>query len=201
MIHYLIEFRFHGKAKFEIKKLIFEINNRFRLVHKREVPHITLAGPFYTNDERRLINDFNRLCFNSHLMSFKIDDFSTFKDKGVIFLDVKPGIELDEFRWTLSQELRSYCQLSQFDYERTFSFHTTIALKLPEYLFNAISDFIKTKPKLNFRHFMVRATLLKGGIILREYDFLLRKSLTRTLARDKAIYSQTINLLKEIIDH
>ena len=29
MVHHLIEFRFHGKAKYEIKKLVHEINRKF----------------------------------------------------------------------------------------------------------------------------------------------------------------------------
>ena len=71
MVHYLIEFRFHGQAKYEIKRLVYEINGRFRLGYKRAIPHITLVGPFYTNDERRLIGDFNRLCTKSSLMNFE----------------------------------------------------------------------------------------------------------------------------------
>ena len=100
MVHYLIEFRFHGKAKYEIKKLVYDINRRFRLGYKRAIPHITLAGPFYSNDEKRLIGDFNRLCSRSHLMSFEIDGFSVFENSKVVFLDVKPSKELEEFRWS-----------------------------------------------------------------------------------------------------
>ena len=196
MVHYLIEFRFHGKAKYEIKKLVYEINRKFRLRTKRAIPHITLAGPFYTNDEKRLIGDFNRLCTKSPLMNFEIDGFSTFEDSKVVFLDVNPSKELEEFRWNLSEKIKPYCQLKQFDYEKDFSFHATIAMKLPVDKFNSIKDYIKRKSKLNFKHVMVRATLLKGGLILREYDFLLRRPLVRRLAKDKRVYSQTLDLLK-----
>ena len=196
MIHYLIEFRFHGKAKYEIKKLVYEINRRFRLGYKRTIPHITLAGPFYTNDEKRLIGDFNRLCSKSPLMNFEIDGFSVFESSKVVFLDVKPSKELEEFRWNLSQTLKSYCQLRSFDYEKNFEFHATIAMKLPEDKFSSIRDYINRKSKLNFKHVMVRATLIKGGFILREYDFLLRRSLVRKLAKDKRVYAQTLDLLK-----
>ena len=85
MIHYLIEFRFHGKAKYEIKKLIFEINKKFNLDYKKAIPHITLAGPFYTNNEKKLIKDFNNLCSESPLINFEIDGFSTFEQKKVVF--------------------------------------------------------------------------------------------------------------------
>jgi len=196
MVHYLIEFRFHGKARYEIKKLVYEINRRFRLGYKRAIPHITLAGPFYSNDEKRLIGDFNRLCSKSPLMNFEIDGFSTFENSKVVFLDVKPSKELEEFRWTLSQTLKPYCQLKPFDYEKDFEFHATIAMKLPDDKFSAIRDYINRKSKLNFKHVMVRATLLKGGFILREYDFLLRRPLVRRLAKDKRVYAQTLDLLK-----
>ena len=201
MVHYLIEFRFHGKANYEIKRLVYEINRRFRLGYKRAIPHITLAGPFYTNDERRLIGDFNRLCTKSPLMNFEVDDFSVFEDSKVIFLDVKPSKELEEFRWNLSQALKPYCQLRQFDYKRDFAFHVAIAMKLPEDTFLSIRDYIKEKSKLNFKYVMARATLLKGGFILREYDFLLRRPLIRRLAKDKRVYAQTLDLLKSYFEN
>jgi len=196
MVHYLIEFRFHGKAKYEIKKLVYEINRKFRLSTKRTIPHITLAGPFYTNDEKRLIGDFNRLCSKNPLMNFEIDGFSAFENSRVVYLDVKPSKELEEFRWNLSQTLKPYCQLRPFDYEKDFAFHATIAMKLPDEKFSVIKNYIKKKSKLNFKHVMVRATLLKGEIILREYDFLLRRPLVRGLAKDKRVYTKTLDLLK-----
>lgn len=196
MVHYLIEFRFHGKAKSELKTLIEEVNRKFKIRSKRVVPHITLAGPLCTNNEERLIRDFNRLCSKSPLATFEIDGFSTFEDSRVVFLNVKPSKELDEFRWNLAQTINSYCDLKPFDFEKKFEFHATIAMKLPEDKFSKIKYSIKKKPKINFKHVMVRATLLKGKFILREYDFFLRRSLTRRLAKDKRVYSQTLELLK-----
>ena len=62
MTHYLIEFRFQGKAKSRLKKLIWEVDKRCRIGNakkKRPIPHITLVAPFQTRNERKLINDFN----------------------------------------------------------------------------------------------------------------------------------------------
>jgi len=193
---YLIEFRFHGKAKHEIKKLILDVKKRFRLRTNRAVPHISLAGPFCTNDEERLIRDFRQLCVNNLLMKFKVNGFNIFEHSNVVFVDIKPSNELDGFRWDLSKTLGKYCKLRPFDYEKYFSFHATVAMKLEDDKFNKIKDYIKNKPKLNFDHVVVRLTLLKGQIILKEYDFFLRRLLDRKSAKSKDIYSKTSDLLK-----
>jgi 2'-5' RNA ligase len=145
MVHYLIEFRFHGNAKYEIKKWVDEINQKFGLISKRAIPHITLVGPFSTNDETRLIRDFNQLCSNYSLMDFEVNGFSTFEDSKVVFLDVNPSRALEEFRWNLAQALKPYCQLNQFDYDRKYEFHTTIAMKLPDDKFEGIKNMLKEK--------------------------------------------------------
>lgn len=195
MVHYLIEFRFYGSAKYEIKKLIDEISQKFGLKSKRAIPHITLVGPFSTNDETRLIRDFNQLCSNHSLMGFEVKGFSTFEDSKVVFLDVNPSKEMDEFRWNLAQALEPYCQLNQFDHERRYEFHTTIAMKLSNDKFEGIRKYVERKNSLKFKHKMVRATLVKDQLILREYDFLLRRPLRRELALDRDVYTHTLHLL------
>ncbi len=195
MIPYLIEFRFHGKAKYVAKKLAIDIHSRFHIKTEQH-PHITIVGPFYTNDERKLIVDFNRLCMNSDLMDFVIDDYGFFEDTQVAFIGIKPSDKLDIFRWNLSQQLQSYCKLSAYDYKRDFNFHAAIASHVPYHKFENVKSHIRNQPKINFKHIMVRATLLKGGFILREYDFFLRRPLVRNLAKNKQIYAQTLELLK-----
>lgn len=195
MVHYLIEFRFHGKAKYDAKSLSSTIHSRFR-IRTEQHPHITLVGPFYTNDETKLIRDFNQLCSKSHLINFEINGFSTFDDTKVVYLDVKPSEELKEFRWDLSQLLDPYCTLTSFDTKKDFSFHATIASHIPAHKFENVKNFVHNQQKISFKHVMVRATLLKGGFILREYDFMLRKPLIRRLAKDKRVYSRTLDLLK-----
>ncbi|WP_052735465.1 2'-5' RNA ligase family protein [Methanosarcina sp. 1.H.A.2.2] len=195
MTHYLIEFRFHGYAKYKIKMWVDEVNQRFGLKSKRAIPHITLAGPFTTDDETRLIRDFNLLCSNYSLIDFKVNGFGAFEDAKVIFLDITPSQVLEEFRWNLAQMLKPYCNLNKYDYERKYEFHSTIAMKLPDDKFEGIKLFVAGKDGLKFKHIMVRATLVKDQLILREYDFLLRRPLGRKLALDGEIYTHTLNLL------
>ena len=195
MAYYLIEFRFHGKAKYIVKELAITIHSRFHIKTEQH-PHITLVGPFYTNDEKKLIGDFNRLCIGTNLMHFVVEGYDFFEDTRIVFINVKVSKELDTFRWSLSQKLQPYCQLNSYDYNRDFNFHATIASHIPSHKFEHIKYFIKNQQGISFKHVMVRVTLLKDKFILREYDFFLRRPLVRSLAKNKQVYSQTLDLLK-----
>src|SRR3989344_6292048 len=195
MAHYLIEFRFHGKAKYSIKGIAIDLYHKFH-IRTEQHPHITLTGPFTTHDEKKLIGDFNRACSASNLMRFSISGFSFFEDARTVYVDIKPDEHLDMFRWNLSQQLERYCVLTDFDKNRDFKFHATIANHVPLYKFERIKNYVTTLQTPKFQHVLVRATLLKGSIILREYDFLLRRPLVRRLAKDKRVYAKTINLLE-----
>jgi len=202
MTHYLIEFRFFGKAKHEFKRLIWEIDRRFRLGHARRhrpVPHITLVGPFYTRDEKRLISDFEELCAKQRIMTFKVKGFDKFDENRVVVYKIEPDKNLDEFRWELSKKLRNYCNLRPYDLERKFYFHSTIAMKLYPDKFEKIKDYISEKPEPEFTHCVVRVTLIKNSKILREYDFFLGKLLYRREAKSRAILSETWEKLEQYI--
>lgn len=192
---YYIQFRFISTTKGKIRQLISELNTRFHLKHEREVPHITLAGPFHTSDENRLTQTFHEICNNSPLMHFKVNGFGFFDEKRVVFLTVQPDQALDGFRRKLFRSLQSFNRLSTYDYNKEFDFHATIKKNLPADVFNDMKHFLQTK-ELNFNHLMVRCTLLKNGFILREYDFLLRRLLDRQMALNKDLLRMTMYQLK-----
>ncbi len=197
MTHYLIEFRFFGKAKYEMRQLITEVDQKFHLWKGHKVPHISLVGPFETNDEKRLVSDFERLCLNQEIMYFEVDGFNTFENNGVVFINIAPDKNLDEFRWQLSKTLQPYCNLKFYDYEREFKYHATIAMKLNPNKFKAIKSYINSKPKPKFKHILIRVTLIKNSIILCEYDFLLKRLLNRAKAKSSIVLSETFNKLRE----
>lgn len=200
MTHYLIEFRFQGKAKKEIKSLIYEIDNRFHLgvtKLKRPIPHITLVGPIQTNNEKRLVKDFKNICSNTQFSFFKIRGYGYFSQSNVVFINIEPSKRLDNFRWELSRSLSSYCELRPFDYERKYYFHATLVMKLENSIFNVIKNYIDGLSPPSYKHFLIRVTLLKNAKILYEYDFLQRRLLTRSEALDKNVYLKSINLLRE----
>lgn len=203
MARYLIEFRFQGKVKTELKRLIYEIDKRIRIENtkkKRPVPHITLVAPLQTKNEKRLIKEFNEICSKTPLMKFTVKGFNTFENNRVVYVDINPSEKLDGFRWELSQKLQSHCKLQPTDYQRKFYFHSTVAMRLTPKKFKQVKEYIKRKPKPNFKHVVVRVTLLKHGKILREYDFLQRKSLKRKAAKSKKVLKKTMNLLKKYFE-
>ena len=179
MTNYLIEFRFFGKAKGKAKKLIWSINrNCYIKPLRRAVPHVTLAGPFYTKQEEKLISDFYKLCKKYEVMKYGVIGFNTFKDNRVVYIDINPSKKLDEFRWELSKTIRPYCLLKSFDLEKKFYFHATVAKKLTHEEFKCVNKYIKNKTKQNYKHIMLRATIIKNNKIMYEYDFLLKKILS-----------------------
>jgi 2'-5' RNA ligase len=200
MAHYLIEFRFQGKAKSEIKRLIYDIDKKCDIgntKNKRPIPHITLVATFSTKDEKRLINDFYNLCNNTNLMKFKINGFNVFEENNVLYLEVIPCENLDEFRWNLSEKIRSYCTLKPIDYNKKYYFHSTIAMNLSDFKFNQVRRYVSKKQTPKFKHIITKVTILKNSMILREYDFLQRKMFDRRLAKSKKVNIRTKELLKD----
>ena len=63
--------------------------------------------------------------------------------------------------------------------------------------FKQIKNYVDTITEPDFKHFVLRTTLLKNGKILREYDFLQRRMLSRSEALSSENYSRTIKLLKK----
>ena len=83
MAHYLIEFRFSGYAKKYLKQNIFEVSKKFRVngvTNKHVVPHITMFGPFNTNNEHKVISTFLDVCKKHSLISFQLKGFGNFHD-------------------------------------------------------------------------------------------------------------------------
>jgi calcineurin-like phosphoesterase family protein/2'-5' RNA ligase len=200
MARYLIEFRFFGQVKQEMRSLIYAVDRKFRL-HKtnrrRPVPHITLAGPFRTDREQRLVRDFKRLCRESDLMRFRIGGYGTFDETSVVFVDIAASQELDAFRWRLSQTLKPYCELTKHDLEKDFAYHATIAMKIPPSKFKSIKTYVLNQKPVDRNHILTRVALLKNSRILYEYDFLQKKLLTRDQALSREYGRKTRALLSK----
>src|SRR3989344_1809614 len=198
MTHYLIEFRFFGKAKYEIKRLIYEISSRFRIrLNHRAVPHISLAGPFRTRNQRKLVSDFKSLCSKQSIMEFNRECYDFFENNHVVFINIKSSQDLDDFRWKLSKSLQPYCKLKSYDYKRNFEYHATLFNRLDQKKFEEVKKYIEKQKKPNYKHCLMRAALIKNQKILYEYDFFLKKLLNRREAKNKFVLNKSYQELKE----
>jgi hypothetical protein len=144
-----------------------------------------------------LIKDFTTLCQSTPFCSFKVNGFGHFKDSRVVYIDIVPSETLNVFRWNLSQKLKTYCTLRDFDYKKDFEYHATLAMRLDHQDFRAIKSYIEKRDPPKFKHYLIRATILKNSKILCEYDFLQRKLLNRSNALDRKKLAKTMSLLAD----
>jgi len=212
MNHYLIEFRFFGKAKYNMKNLIHDVRQKLRLSKtkvRRPIPHMTLVSPFSTHNQRRLVEDFIDVCLDHRLMKFKIDGYGCFPRSKVVYVNIEPSQDLLEFRKELLTRLSTYCRLCPTDMTKFLGLfkrfhrycpHVTIAMKLSPHRYQQIKAYIYSKEDPQFNHHLIRATLIKNSKILYEYDFLQKRLLNRKQAKNRKVLARTMNLLKERLE-
>ncbi|MDD1695516.1 MAG: 2'-5' RNA ligase family protein, partial [Methanoregula sp.] len=133
MTHYLIDIRLMGSVRQQIRNLSNHLQEKFNLGDKLVVPHITLAGPFSTRDEEKLINDFSRICSGQkEIPKYELGNYGFFDDTRVVYVTVNPDENLKQFRYQLFLAISPYCTLRNYDQDSAdaFRFHSTLAMKL-----------------------------------------------------------------------
>ncbi len=199
---YLIEFRFHGYAKRCAKNLIYDVARKFNVkgvTQKRAVPHISLFGPFQTNDERRLVSEIVSIGQRYDVVPFRVKGFNFFNNKQnkVIYLDIEPSEELKRLRRDIAYKLSKFSNGKSFDSDYDFDFHATVAFKDIDYKFNRIWNYIQQKQEPYIHQHLLRITIIKNGRILYEYDLMQKRLLNRTQSLSKSYWNKTIELLKQ----
>lgn len=155
------------------------------------MPHITLVGGFSTNDEAKLVHDFESIGSKFGMVRYIIEGIDAFLDTGAVYLDVQPSEDLTAYRRELRDKLQKYCGLCEYDFREPFEFHSTIAMHLSREEAEEIKR--GTVHDKRYSHRMLRATLLRNGKILAEYDFCLRRMLDRRKALSKQVLSETFD--------
>ena len=199
MTHYLIDIRLMGSIKHQIRNLSDHLEERFNLGNNRVIPHITLAGPFFTTDEKKLIEDFTRICTNQKVIpKYEVGGYGFFDDSRVVFVTISPDENLKQFRFQLSHALLPYCSLRNYDLVSAdeFRFHATLAMKLDWLTFRRIKWYFRCEESVIYRHHPIRATLLRNTKILCEYDFIQERMLSRAQALSRATMKRDFDILK-----
>jgi 2'-5' RNA ligase len=199
MTHYLIDIRLMGSVKHQIRNLSNHLQEKFNLGDKLVTPHITLAGPFSTHDEQKLVKDFTRICSNQKVIpKYEVGSYGFFDDTRVVFVAITPDENLKQFRYQLSQALLPYCSLRNYDLDSAdeFRFHATLAMKLDWLTFRRIKWYFRRQESVMYRHHPIRATLLRNTMILCEYDFIQERMLSRAQALSRATMKRDFDILK-----
>jgi 2'-5' RNA ligase len=199
MTRYLIDIRLMGSVKHQIRDLSNHLAEKFNLGDKLVVPHITLAGPFSTDNEEKLIKDFTRICSDQkEIPKYEVGGYGFFDDTRVVFVTITPDATLRQFRYQLARTISPYCSLRDYDLDSAdgFRFHSTLAMKLDWLTFQRIKWYFRRQESVIYRHHPIRATLLRNLKILCEYDFIQNRMLTRAQALSRATMKRDFDILR-----
>jgi 2'-5' RNA ligase len=199
MTRYLIDIRLMGSVKRQISVLSHQLEKKFNLKNKLVVPHITLAGPFSTGDEERLVADFTRICTSqTGIPKYEVEGYGFFNETRVVYVTITPDEPLRQFRYQLACAISPYCSLRDYDLDSAdaFRFHATLAMKLDWFTFQRIKWYFRNQEQVTYRHHPIRATLLKNSRILCEYDFVQERMLSRSQAQSRATRKRDFDILK-----
>jgi 2'-5' RNA ligase len=203
MTRYLIDIRLMGSVKHQIRTLSDQLAEKFSIADNLVVPHITLAGPFSTDDEEKLTEDFTRVCSNQTVTpKYELGGYGFFDDTRVVFVTITPDENLKQFRYQLSRAISPYCSLRNYDLDSAdeFRFHATLAMKLDWLTFRRIKWYFRGQESIIYRHHPIRATLLRNSRIFCEYDFVQGRMLSRAQALSKATRVRDLAILRSSAD-
>lgn len=197
---YLIEFRFSGYAKHTIKDLQSAISRNFPISSRRRyVPHITLVGPLYTRDAKRMIAEVQNVIKQQRTVpTFQIDGFGMFEGRA-IFVKITPSQELIQLRKEIIERLDGFCELGEYDHG-TYNPHATLLLNTDlqkgrqDHQFNKILKYLDSWKVPSMKQDVLRITILNSrGKIACEYDLILKKLLDRQDALDRDMRKKTLD--------
>jgi len=188
MARYLIDIRLMGPVEKQVRAQSGELREKFGLDKFLVVPHITLAGPFPTDDEPRLLADFGRVCREAETPHYDVGGYGFFPEARAVYVIINPDPALREFRFVLAQAIAPYCSLREHDYDTAdnFRFHATLAMKLDRLTLTRVRWHMRKQDPVVFYHHPIRATVLKNAKVLCEYDFSQGRMLTPAQARGRA---------------
>jgi 2'-5' RNA ligase len=192
MDNYNIGIRLRGFSKRFFREEKEKINND----EGKYVPHITILRPFCTNNESELIKIFEQtLVKYEDPIQFQITDFDYFNnDKKILYGRIKDSGELREIRNGLNNSLEEIINFKHPKIGNDYNPHVTISIEENE---NSLDKLDKEDLPIN--QYLLRICLLKNKLVLREYDFYLKKSLARDEAKDDKIFKDTIKKLHKKI--
>jgi hypothetical protein len=147
----------------------------------------------------KVIDAFARVCADQEgIPNYAVGGYGFFDESRVVFVTIMPEENLKQFRYRLFRAIAPYCTLRDYDLTSadTFRFHATLAMKLDWLTFRRIQWYFRGLAPVVYRHHPIRATLLRNGKILCEYDFIQKRMLSREQALSRATMKRDREILK-----
>ncbi len=208
-----------GKLVDSIQKVKSRCNIPFGKVHR--IPHISLYGNFIANREQieRVKDAIETIGKKYSQLAYLIDGFRYIGSKKgkVIYFNIVPSEDFKKFRQELAEKLLKIVPMTKdYDKNKDFLFHSTLAYKLSDSEFERIwscinnkksllqrlKSFIATSKEYPMGYFYLpmnalRVTFLNNqSKIICEYDFLQKHLLSRMSALNKVEWQKTLKLFR-----
>jgi 2'-5' RNA ligase len=186
-------------VKQQIAALRDRLAEKFPAGNRLVTPHITLAGPFSTENEACLVEDFSRVCSGQVTVPrYDVGGYGFFDTTRVVYVTILPDENLRQFRYRLAQAIAPYCTLRGYDLDSAgeFRFHATLAMKLDWLTYQRMKWHFRQQEPVVYRHHPLRATLMRNTKILCEYDFIQGRMLTRAQALGRATRKRDFEILR-----
>ena len=198
---YLIEIRIGGEVRHRLREIIYDVADEFGVqgaVNPRPVPHITLFGPYNTDEGRQVKRIVKETLSDYDLVPYQIDGFGRFEQNRVIYANIVPSPALRDLRRALSRRLRPVCYNYQpYDSNYFYNFHTTIAYKDVTDEFEDIWAYVNNTYNLQSDEYAIRVTSLRQRNMMWEYDLLQDRELRSDTATSSASWRRSIDHLNE----
>jgi len=201
MARYLNEIRLE-KEKQRLRAIIDDVRTEFNLsTQQRPVPHITLFGP-YDTDQGYVVKQHTQSVLSQYdVVPFVVSGFDTFEDTNVVYADVHPSAELRSLRRELANRLEplTYNQRS-WDLDDEYAFHLTIATNLGDRT-AAVHDYVEQQYEIHMELHATRMTVLDRRRMLWEWDLPRGVELDAETATTRDAWEQTMTALDAARGH
>jgi 2'-5' RNA ligase len=198
MTRYLAEVRL-GNEKAHFRGIIHDVRERFRLLSsKRPVPHVTLFGPYDTNQGYKVKRRTQDVLSNYRLVPYRVTGFDCFQDAGVVYADVEPSDELRRLRADLVDALKPVTSDHRpWDFESRYDYHITIAMNIQSKQ-SRVLDYLRREYQMDMRFYAKRITALDNREMMWEWDVPRRTELSSEEATSRASWRKTTIKLNEL---
>lgn len=199
---FLIEIRTGGDLKEYFRDIIYELQREFGVsgaARPRAVPHITMFGPYDTNQGRTVKRALLDIFEDFDSVPYRVDGFGAFRRNRVIFARVIPSEELRELRREIVRRLRPITYNYQsHDLADWYDFHITLAYKDVGDEFRAILNYLTGEYDPSFDAYATRITSLRRRSMMWEYDLPRGKVLSQGEATSRASWERTMAALEDL---